>query len=70
VGTSIRGKVNPLNHANGVPKELRRCENEEEEIDVDASKFAKLDDEERLQKVIARAGVASRRDAERMVRNY
>ena len=46
------------------------------EVDVDsvtdtdnteASKFAKINDEERLQKVIARAGVASRREAEKMV---
>ena len=35
--------------------------------ELDPQQFAKIQDEERLQKVIARAGISSRRDAEKMV---
>lgn len=36
----------------------------------DVKELVKLDDEERLQKVIARAGIASRRKAEELVSSY
>jgi len=39
----------------------------DEEDELDASKFGKINEEERLQKVIARAGIASRREAEKMI---
>jgi formylmethanofuran dehydrogenase subunit C len=68
VNIVIRAKINPLSHANGVQVGAERNEDQDLVMDNDVSKFAKLDDEERLQKVIARAGVASRRDAEKMVR--
>jgi hypothetical protein len=34
---------------------------------IDGNSLVRLDDEERLQKIIARSGVASRREAEKMV---
>lgn len=43
---------------------FEKLEKEDYEI---TTEFSRLSEEERLQKVMARAGVASRRDAERMV---
>lgn len=40
----------------------------QEDSNEDISKLLKLSDEERLQKVISRAGIASRRAAEKLVR--
>ena len=36
-------------------------------MNSDMSQFGKINEEERLQKVIARAGIASRREAEKMI---
>ena len=41
--------------------------NEAGKDDIELSKVVKLSDDERLQKVIARAGLASRRAAEKLV---
>ena len=50
------------------PKEAVVKDIAEDEVDEnDVLQLVKIHDEERLQKVIARAGLASRREAEKMV---
>lgn len=39
----------------------------EQSTSLDTTQFGKINEEERLQKVIARAGIASRREAEKMI---
>lgn len=52
----------------GKPKEVHVKDDINDEVDEDdVSNLVKIHDEERLQKVIARAGLASRREAEKMV---
>jgi ribosomal protein S4 len=65
------GKRLPVKEEQGKPKEslikkeADRKSNDDDDDDV--SNLVKIHDEERLQKVIARAGLASRREAEKMV---
>lgn len=50
------------------PKEIVVKDVVDDEVDEDdVLQLVKIHDEERLQKVIARAGLASRREAEKMV---
>ena len=42
-------------------------EEAEQSTSLDTTQFGKINEEERLQKVIARAGIASRREAEKMI---
>lgn len=50
------------------PKEVVVKDAVDDEVDEDdVLQLVKIHDEERLQKVIARAGLASRREAEKMV---
>lgn len=54
----------------GKPKDAfvkEDTDNTSNDDDDDVSNLVKIHDEERLQKVIARAGLASRREAEKMV---
>lgn len=62
---SKRPFSNPSNERRSAPNHTeRKKENTEESI---VGKEVRLDTGERLQKLIARAGIASRRDAEKMV---
>ena len=65
------GKRLPVKEEQGKPKESLIKEKADsksnDDDDDDVSNLVKIHDEERLQKVIARAGLASRREAEKMV---
>lgn len=67
------GKRLPVKEEQGKPKEALSKEdadsksNDDDDDNDDVSNLVKIHDEERLQKVIARAGLASRREAEKMV---
>jgi S4 domain len=62
------GKRLPVKEEVGKPKEVHVKDDINDEVDEDdVSNLVKIHDEERLQKVIARAGLASRREAEKMV---
>lgn len=62
------GKRLPVKEEVGKPKEVQVKNEIDDEVDEDdVSNLVKIHDEERLQKVIARAGLASRREAEKMV---
>ena len=65
------GKRLPVKEEVGKPKEVHVKDDINDEVDDDdVSNLVKIHDEERLQKVIARAGLASRREAEKMVSSF
>ena len=65
------GKRLPVKEETGKPKEVQVKDDTNDEVDDDdVSNLVKIHDEERLQKVIARAGLASRREAEKMVSEF
>lgn len=59
------GRRLPVKDTDKPTKEVKPTDDREESDDI--NQIVKTHDEERLQKVIARAGLASRREAEKMV---
>jgi hypothetical protein len=62
------GRRLPVKDTDKPTKEIKAADEREESDDI--NQIVKTHDEERLQKVIARAGLASRREAEKMVVLY
>ena len=59
--------IKKVNLGNSKDKQLKKANTDKSNISVDNLDFVKLATEERLQKVIARAGIASRREAEKLI---